>query len=85
MTYEVLETALESGDRVIFCSDGITETMNPGDELFGYDRTEETLRKAYAENLSPEELIDRILSAVDAFRGDALQSDDMTCVVMQVL
>ena len=31
-----------------------------------------------------EATIDRLLEAVAAFRGDAPQSDDMTCVVVRV-
>ena len=80
-----MEARLESGDRVIFCSDGIIEAMDASGELFGYDRTEETIRKACKEDLSAEGMIDRILGEVNVFRGDVSQSDDMTLVVMKVL
>ncbi len=33
---------------------------------------------------SADATIDRLLEAVAAFRGDAPQSDDMTCVVVRV-
>ena len=36
------------------------------------------------EGLSAEATIDRILEVVDAFKGDAPQSDDMTRVVVRV-
>ena len=36
------------------------------------------------EGLSAEATIDRILEVVDAFKGEAPQSDDMTCVVVRV-
>ena len=41
-------------------------------------------RNACEEGLSAEETIDRILEVVDAFKGDAPQGDDMTCVVVRV-
>ncbi len=82
--YLMAETRLESGDRVIFCSDGIIEAENAVRELFGYDRTAETLLKLCQENLSAEATIDRILKAVNAFKGNAPQTDDMTCVVLRV-
>ena len=41
-------------------------------------------RKACADGLSAEATIDRILELVDAFKGDAPQSDDMTRVVVRV-
>ena len=78
-------TQLQPGDRIVFCSDGIAEAMDASGEVFGYDRTEETIRKGCAEDLSAEEMIDRILSVVDAFRGDVSQSDDMTLMVVRVL
>jgi len=84
-TYPVIETQLESGDRVVFCSDGIAEAMDTSGEVFGYDRTEEMILNLCKEDLSSEGMIDRILGEVDAFRGDVPQSDDMTLVVLKVL
>ena len=82
--YEVLETQLQPGDRIVFCSDGIIEADNTAGELFGFERTAETIRKACADGLSAEATIDRILEAVNTFKGNAAQSDDMTCVVVRV-
>ena len=82
--YQMMETQLEPGDRVIFCSDGIMEAENGTEEQFGYERTEETIRHACVEDFSAKATIDRILKEVDAFRGDTSQSDDMTCVVVRV-
>ena len=85
MTCQVVDIQLASRDWIVFRSDGIIEAMDASGELFGYDRTEEMIRRACVEDLSAEEMIDRILGEVDAFRGDASQSDDMTLVVMKVL
>ena len=85
MMCEVVDIQLVPGDWIVFCSDGITEGMDASGELFGYDRTEETIRKACGEDLSAEGMVDRILSEVDAFRGSVSQSDDMTLVVLRVL
>ena len=82
--YEVLETQLQSGDRVVFCSDGIIEAENASGEQFGFGRTPEVIRQACEDNLSAEATIDRIFEAVNTFKGDAHQGDDMTCVVLRV-
>ena len=82
--YEVLETQLQPGDCIVFCSDGIVEADNEKDEQFGFEKTAETIKKACEEGLSAEATIDRILEAVSEFKGDAPQSDDMTCVVVRV-
>ena len=82
--YPAMEITLEPGDRVVFCSDGIVEAQNVAGDLFGYERTAEVIRHAGVEGLSAEATIDRITEAVNAFKGHAPQSDDMTCVVLRV-
>ncbi len=82
--YPVIQAQLQAGDRVVFCSDGVMEAVNATEEQFGYERTAGVIRRACAEGLSAEGTIDRILSEVNAFRGDAPQADDMTCVVVRV-
>ena len=37
--YPVVETQLQTGDQVVFCSDGIAEAENVSGEQFGYERT----------------------------------------------
>ena len=82
--YTSIETELEPGDRIIFCSDGIVEAENPAGDQFGYDQTEETIRKGCAEELSPEQLIDRIFSTVEEFADSTPQGDDRTVVVLKI-
>jgi len=41
--YQVLETQLQSGDRIVFCSDGIIEAEDGEGNLFGFERTSETI------------------------------------------
>jgi len=82
--YSTIEVQLESGDRILFCSDGIAEAANAQEEIFGFERTAETIRQACAENLSAETLIDRLIGTVRDFTGDVPQGDDMTVVVLKV-
>ena len=83
-SYSVIETGLNSGDYVVFCSDGIIEMSDPSGEFFGFERTAETIRQACAEGLSAEGVIDRLISAVKAFASDTPQGDDITVVVLRV-
>ena len=82
--YTTVETALQEGDYVVFCSDGIIEAGNADEDIFGFEQTAETIREGCAEGLSAEVLIDRLIGAVQAFAGDEPQGDDMTCVVLKV-
>ena len=84
MEYKVTDDQFQPGDRLIFCSDGIIEADNPEGKQFGFERTAEIIKNACEEGLSAESTIDRILEAVANFKGDAMQSDDMTCVVVRV-
>ena len=82
--YEVLEVRLQPGDRIVFCSDGIVEADNAEGEQFGFEQTAETIRNACQEGLPAEATIDRLLEKVSTFKGNAQQSDDMTCVVVRM-
>ena len=83
-TYPVLEVELGSGDRIVFCSDGIIEAENAEGEIFGFERTADAIRQGCMEDLSAEALIDRLIGAVKGFAGDVPPGDDMTVVVLKV-
>ncbi len=80
---EEREVALESGDFFLFFTDGLSEAMNPGSELFGEGRLRRILEESGS--LGSEELRERILEEVRRFVGDALPHDDMTLVVLKVV
>ena len=82
--YEMLQAQLQPGDRMVLCSDGIIEADSETGEQFGFERTAEMIQKVCQEGLSSEATIDRILQEVAVFKGNAVQSDDMTCVVVRV-
>jgi serine phosphatase RsbU (regulator of sigma subunit) len=82
--YPIVETRVDTGDYIIFCSDGIIEACDPQDQLFGFERTAETVRQGCIAGLAPDELISHIFAAVDLFRGEASQGDDMTCVALKL-
>ena len=83
-TYDTIEAQLSEGDYLIMYSDGIPETVNPAEEMFGYERTIETVREACAEGIGAEDLVDRLMSRAREFAGEEPQADDMTCVVVRV-
>jgi sigma-B regulation protein RsbU (phosphoserine phosphatase) len=80
---EESEVALEPGDFFLFFTDGLSEAMNPGSELFGEGRLRRILEASAS--LGSEELRERILEEVRHFVGDALPHDDMTLVVLKVV
>ena len=83
---QILEEAsvpLESGDVFLFFTDGLSEAMNASFELFGEQRLRGVLEAS--EQLSSEELKERILEEIRGFVGGAAQHDDMTLVILKVV
>lgn len=71
-----------SGDAFVLHSDGIYETRNAHDEVYGLDRLLEIVR-AHGD-AGAEPLRDAIIADVERFRGAALQADDVTVVVAKI-
>jgi len=80
--YKDKKLQLNKGDTVLFLSDGFEEMFNPQNELLG----EEQVKKLFievAEN-SPEEIIEYLKNAGEAWANGRDQEDDVTFVVIKV-
>jgi serine phosphatase RsbU (regulator of sigma subunit) len=77
------EVPLEPGDFFLFYTDGLSEAMNAGSELFGESRLRRILEEG--EGLDSEAMKERILEEVRLFVGEAAPHDDMTLVVLKVV
>ena len=73
---------LEPGDLFMFFTDGLSEQMNVGEDLFGEARLGALLEEHG--DLPFDELRERIVREVQAFAGDAAQHDDMTFILLRV-
>ena len=81
-TYAQDGVSLQSGDLILFYTDGVTEALNPQDQIFGVERLLQVVRRAG--EADAEEIIERIRVAVRHFAHGTPQSDDITLVVMRV-
>ena len=79
--YEQETVALTPGDVIVVFSDGVTEAFNAEWEDFGIDRLIENVQAHAA--LPPSELIEEVMAAVHRFVQGAVQSDDMTVLVLR--
>lgn len=80
MPYEEKEATLHPGETVLLHSDGIVEAHDASRDMFGFPRLKETVARGPAGS----ELIDRVLSELEAFTGpDAEQEDDITMLTLQ--
>lgn len=75
------DVILDSGDLLIFYTDGVTEAMNGALEEFGLRRLREVILQA--PNNSAADVAKTVIQAVDAHRGEASRWDDFTLVVVR--
>jgi serine phosphatase RsbU (regulator of sigma subunit) len=73
---------LEENDLLVAYTDGITEAANSSGELWGLESLERLLSSCG--QMSPGEMVERILAEVSAFANDEAQRDDVTMVVLKV-
>ena len=84
VVYPDCQLELQSGDTVIFYTDGIIEAENEAEEMYGTERLIK-LVSGMDVAASAEDVIQAILRDVSSFVGNAEQYDDMTIVVVKRL
>ena len=72
---------LGPGDRLFVYTDGVPEALNTSDEQFGTDRMLKVLNENRKE--TPAGLLAAVANAVDEFKGEAGQFDDMTMLCLE--
>jgi sigma-B regulation protein RsbU (phosphoserine phosphatase) len=81
-TYKELSFEIKRGQIIFIGTDGIRETRNQNDEMFGNQRLQQILRQNA--KASSQTVKRAILEAVAEFRGNQTQEDDITLVVIKV-
>lgn len=81
--YEEQEIVVAPGDTLVLFTDGVTEARDATGELFGDERLQQII--AARDWQSADELLQVIVSSVEAFRGLTPPSDDLTLVVIRRL
>jgi sigma-B regulation protein RsbU (phosphoserine phosphatase) len=75
---------LTPGDNLVLYTDGVTEAMNAGDQVFGSDAIEKALTRA-GRSADSETVIRAVLDDLRVHVGDAHQSDDITMLAIRYL
>ncbi len=81
--YRMESFSLDRGDTLFLYTDGVTEAMNPKDELFGNERLRDCLRTLTGK--SPRGVNDTVIENVRRFAADAPQSDDITVMTIRYM
>jgi sigma-B regulation protein RsbU (phosphoserine phosphatase) len=82
VTYDEKTLGFQAGDIFVFCTDGIFEAVNPSGNEFGARRLCDVVREHRTR--TAREIVDAIFEAVNAFRGNQPQNDDMTSVAVKI-
>jgi len=81
--YQEAEVELVSGDIVLGFTDGVYELTNEAGEMYGLERLSELV--ARNARLIPRDLIQKIVTETDEFRGPVQRPDDVCLVAVEVL
>jgi sigma-B regulation protein RsbU (phosphoserine phosphatase) len=79
--YTAVCLKLEPGDTLVLFSDGVTEAMDPAEQLFGVPRLRDVLTGHMQTPL--EELQQIVLQSVENFAHGASQADDLTLLLVR--
>ena len=80
--YAQIEVPLNSGDLILFMSDGLPELLNEESEMAGYDRVLGLLRNSRAK--SADDLVTELVAFANDWKGSRPQDDDITFVVVRM-
>jgi serine phosphatase RsbU (regulator of sigma subunit) len=64
------------GDRILLCSDGLTEAINPDGAAFGMERYEQVA-------IAHKHSFDAVVAALEIFCGEQAFNDDVSFVEIQ--
>jgi serine phosphatase RsbU (regulator of sigma subunit) len=81
--YQAVSRPLESGDLLVFYTDGLLEARSAADVEYSETRLQRTVTRLPVK-ASAREVRDAILGDLSNFKGDVEQSDDITVVVVRM-
>ncbi len=81
VSYQKDEISINPGDSLLIYSDGISEAMNDRMEEFGDEKLRKIVQRDNGN--SANDVIEKIIAAVNLHFGDASQNDDMTIIILK--
>ncbi|MBA4189757.1 MAG: hypothetical protein C0467_17360 [Planctomycetaceae bacterium] len=81
--YQAATIKLDSGDTITVFTDGVTDAMSPGGEMFGFDRVDRFLFPDEAnlpETVRPKRMGERLVAEVRRHASGVPQNDDIAVV-----
>lgn len=79
--YDEAEIQLEPGDKMVFFTDGLVESINENREVYGEKRVIDIIRRMGEH--SAQETLDALVQDCEEFRHDRVMRDDITLLVVR--
>ena len=83
MSYQEYTLQLQPGDTIFVYTDGVPETHDPDQQMFGMEKLEEVINENPDDDC--RQIIDRVWNAVEDFSREAPQFDDVTMLCVRYL
>ena len=80
--YQAAQVAFGPGDLLFFYTDGLVETENEKNEMFGADRLQALIAAELQQGV--DTVLERVEQAVRTFRGSAEPFDDATMMALRI-
>lgn len=80
--YEVQRITLNATDLLVCYTDGVTEAMDPEEEMFGEERLREVVEACASVDVA--DVIETVRQAVSEHTRDEPQYDDLTLLVLKL-
>lgn len=81
--YESSTIELNVNDTMILYTDGVINSIDAKNRYYGTERLEKNLLNM--SDLSSEEVVGKLLNSIMIFKGDSVQSDDISLLVLKYL
>jgi phosphoserine phosphatase RsbU/P len=84
--YEEGQILLQSGDTILYYTDGLTDASNQNGQRFDEENLHRVFDQACQQHEHPQAIIDDIFREIREFAGsDEEQNDDMTAAILRLL
>lgn len=84
MQFTSEELTMHRGDRLYLYTDGVTEALNPAEELYGEDRLLETMNREDVKKQPIEKVVEAVQEDIHVYADGAEQADDITMLLLEI-
>lgn len=78
------ELTMHRGDRLYLYTDGVTEALNPAEELYGEDRLLKTMNREDVKKQPIEKVVEAVQEDIHVYADGAEQADDITMLLLEI-